>query len=115
MMRLASRISGRAGAGGRLRAGPGRAPSARRVGADAHQELAEVPALEEADQRRGRVLEPLDHVLAVPEAALPHPAPDVAAEVWLHRGVVPDDHALDPQPFGEDLAEHERQAVRAGG
>ena len=44
-------------------------PGTFRVGPDLHQQLAEIAALQHADQGRGRVLEAFDHVLLELEPA----------------------------------------------
>lgn len=55
---------------------------------DAHHELAEVGPLEQADERRRRVLQPVDHVLAQLHPAGGDPGVHVAAEGVEALGVV---------------------------
>jgi hypothetical protein len=57
---------------------------------DLHQQLAEVLALEQAEERGRRVLQALDHVLAVLHAAAAHPFAHLAQEIRLPGGEIPD-------------------------
>src|SRR5712692_6386405 len=61
---------------------------------DAQELLAAVLALEEAQERRGSVLEPLLHVDAILEAAFLHPARDGGGRLGGARQVVEDDEPL---------------------
>ena len=80
-----------------------------RIVADPHDELAEIPAAQEADERLRGVLQTDDDVLPVPEPALAEPLGRVAVEVGEAVSVVGDDEAPDESPVGE-----EREGVRAG-
>jgi hypothetical protein len=58
----------------------------------AHQQLAEIPALQQPDERRRRVLQPLDHILAVAQAPVadgavaPPPRVHICPPSRLQRG-----------------------------
>jgi hypothetical protein len=43
----------------------GESPGPGRIGGEATEELAEIPALQQAGEGRGRVVEPVDDVLAI--------------------------------------------------
>jgi hypothetical protein len=60
---------------------------------DLHQQLAEVLALEQAKERGWRILQALDHVLAILDAAAAHPFAHVAQEIRLSSSEIPDDEA----------------------
>src|SRR5215475_11852755 len=60
---------------------------------DLHQQLAEVLALEQAKKRGRCVLQALDHVLAILDAAAAHPFAHIVQEIRLPRGEIPDDEA----------------------
>ena len=53
---------------------------------DLHQHLAEVLALQHAEERARRILQPLDDVLAIFEAARAHPFAGVTQEFSLAAG-----------------------------
>jgi hypothetical protein len=52
--------------------------------------------LEQAEEGVGHVLEPLDHVLQVPEVARVDPRREVLERLVPPAGVVPGEQALDP-------------------
>src|SRR5262249_27889419 len=76
---------------------------------DSHQSLAEVITLQHANERSGRLLQPVDDVLAIFETTRPHPLTDIAQEISLPRGEIRDDEAT----HEEALAQH-RKHVRPG-
>jgi putative tryptophan/tyrosine transport system substrate-binding protein len=65
---------------------------------DLHQQLAEVLALEQAKERRGRILQALDHVLAILDAAAAHPFGHIAQEIRLPSSEIPDDDEVGADP-----------------
>src|SRR5207244_7382073 len=66
---------------------------------------AHVVAAKEPGERRGHVLDPLDHRLTALDLALGHPRADLAQEVAEAIAVVGDDEALHAQALGDDEAE----------
>src|SRR5215471_15982529 len=76
---------------------------------DSHQSLAEVLTLQHANERSGRLLQPVDDVLAIFETTRPHPLTDIAQEISLLRGEIRDDEAR----HEEALAQH-RKHIRPG-
>ena len=89
-----------------------RADSSGRIGRDPDQELAEVLALEQADERRGRVLEALADVLAIAQPPVAHPLADVGQKIA--RREIEHDEAADGEASGQDLAQQERRAIGPG-
>src|SRR3954452_23721023 len=64
---------------------------------DADELLAEVLALQEADEGLRRALETLGDVLAIFELAVPHPGRHLAQDLGLALRVIGDDEALHQQ------------------
>ena len=60
---------------------------------------------EQSDERGGSVLDSVDDRLAVADAAVAHPRPDLGEERRPPVVVVGDDEALDPQPLRHDQEE----------
>ena len=56
-----------------------------------HQHLAEVLALQHAEERCGRVLEPVDDILAILDATGAHPFADIAQEIAFSGCEIEDD------------------------
>src|SRR5712691_831826 len=69
------------------------------------QELAEIPALQQADERLGRSFQPGDDVLAVFELARTHQGGRHCPELTLALALVADDKALDLDALADDRAE----------
>src|SRR5215207_10204386 len=80
---------------------------------DAHHELAEVLALEQAHEGLGRVVEAVDHVLAVLDPALAQPLADLGRELPRLRLEVPDDETANGEALRQDGAEDRGGAVRS--
>src|SRR4051794_31341717 len=80
---------------------------------DAHHELAEVLALEQAHEGLRRVVEAVDHVLAVLDPALAQPLADLGRELTRLGLEVPDDEAADGEALRQDGAEDRGGAVRS--
>src|SRR5262249_22720093 len=75
--------------------------------------LAEVLAAEKSDESTGRVLQPVNDVLAVLDPAVADHRGDLRQEVRLLISEVQDDEAPERQPLDEDLAHEHRDAVEA--
>src|SRR5579872_6629394 len=71
----------------------------------AYHQFTEVATLQQADERVGRALQPLDDVLSVFHATVANPRRDVAQETADPFGVV----GHDEPAHGETLAEHRRE------
>src|SRR2546422_6903553 len=95
--------------GARRSSSPASAALDGRIVADPHDELAEIPAAQETDERLRGVLQTDDDVLPVPEPALAEPRRAVAVEVGEAVGVLGDDEAPDERPVDE-----ERGRIRPG-
>ena len=67
-----------------------------------HQHLAEILALQQAEERSRRLLQPVDDVLAILEAAAAHPFADVAQEIALLGGEIRDDEAAHDEALAQD-------------
>ena len=80
---------------------------------DPHQPLAEILAAQQPDQRARRLLQPVDHVLAVLDAAFLQPRRHVAQEIGVAGGEIADDEAADGQPLGQRGAHQLRHAIAA--
>src|ERR1700730_807184 len=72
---------------------------------EADQQFAEIPALQQADEGFGRVVEAVDDVLAVSELAALDQRRYHRAELGLAVALVADDEALDLEPLAHDGAE----------
>src|SRR5439155_11564699 len=70
-----------------------------------YQQLAEIAALQQADEGLGRLLQAGDDVLAVFELAGAHQGRCHRAELAVALALVADDEALDPDALADDLAE----------
>src|SRR5437016_14630303 len=79
-----------------------------------HQQLAEILALQQPEERLRRVLQAFDHVFLVFDLALLEPRGDVASECLCLACEIRDDEAADGEALGEHLAEQLRRAVGAG-
>src|SRR3989449_3687818 len=95
--------------GARRSSSPASAALDGRIVADPHDELAEIPAAQETDERLRGVLQTDDDVLPVPEPALAEPRRAVAVEVGEAVGVLGDDEAPDERPVDK-----ERGRIRPG-
>src|SRR6266700_6536602 len=84
-----------------------------RLFAHAHQQLAEILALQQPEERLRRVLQAFDHVFLVFDLALLQPRGDVASERLGLIREIPDDEAADGAALGQHLAEQLRRAVGA--
>src|SRR5207247_981706 len=58
--------------------------------------------LEQADERARRLLEPIDDVLTIADAGLPHPARHLRQEIGLTVGVIGDDEAAHADAVDEN-------------
>ena len=82
--------------------------------ADPDERLAAVLAAEHPDERGGRVLEPLGHVLAVGELALGEPAAEALQALGEAMDVVVDQEPLEPRAEDDQEAEVARRELRLG-
>src|SRR5262249_46089347 len=98
----------RRAAGARPRAGSSHRASG--LVRDLDDQLPEILAVHELDERLGGVLEPVDDVLAVLDLALDDPAREALEAHAEALGEVRDDEAL----HGGAVHQHEAQAARAG-
>src|SRR5687767_11706854 len=76
------------------------------------QQLAEIAALQEADERRRSFLQPDHHILPVLQLAFVEPAADLAEEVVGLGGEIRDDEAAQRQALDKDRVHQQRSAVR---
>ena len=76
-----------------------------RLGPDANDDLAEIPAVEQADERTRRLLQPLDDVFTVADASFAHPARHLRQKVGLTVAVVGDDEAANRHAVDQDRPE----------
>src|SRR5262245_11704978 len=76
-----------------------------------HQHLAEVLALQQAEERRRRILQPVDDILAVFDAAAADPLARLAQEIGLLCGEIRDDEAAQEEALTQDR-EHVRPRHR---
>src|SRR5262249_44710769 len=81
---------------------------------DAHQQLAEILALEETEECARRLLQSVDDVLAILDASCTHPFADVAQEVALLGGKVRYDEAAQQEALAQHR-EHVGTGHRGGG
>ena len=84
-----------------------------RSGVDADEHLAEVLAAQEPDQGARGVLQAVDDVLAVLDAAVADQRADLGQEIRLLAGEVEHDEAAERQSFDQDLAHEQRDAIDA--
>src|SRR5439155_21053173 len=77
---------------------------------DAHQRLAEVLSLEQADERRRRGVEPVDDILAIPDSSVADERLHLLQERREAIVMVADDEAADHRSVHE-----QRPQVRAAG
>src|SRR5271165_3300965 len=78
---------------------------------DPHHDLAEVLALEQADERARRVLEALHNVLAVCDPALLQPGRGLAQKLGLLGEEIADDEASQREPLRQHGARSEERRV----
>src|SRR5439155_16460705 len=83
--------------------------------AELDQHLARVLAAQQADERRRRALEAVDHRLAVVDAPLAQPRPHLLREVAHPVAVVAHDEPAQRQALADGLPEVARRARRLGG
>src|SRR6202023_2469045 len=99
----------------RARVGTGfRKRSCFRVTRYTHQELAEVLALEHADEGFRRFFQAVDHILAIFDLALAQPLADVALEIFFQRREIPHDEAAHGKPLAQYRAHQHRRAIGPG-
>src|SRR5581483_1014405 len=82
------------------------------IGPDANEHLPDVVAVEEPYKRGGRVLEAVDHRLAVLQLPGRDPRPDLREEVAEAVEVVDHDEPLDAQPLRDDQRHVPRSRLR---
>src|SRR5437588_3521525 len=72
---------------------------------DLDQQLAEILALQQAEEGGRRVLQPFDHVLAILDLAAAQPLRHVAQEVALLGREIPDDEAAHQEALAQDAGD----------
>ena len=84
------------------------------ISRNAHQNFTKIFPAQEADERPGRVLEPLNHVFAILDPSLADPGRDIVHEIPIAPEKVGDDETAKRQPLRQDRSHQVRQKDGTG-